>query len=138
TAPLAAHMPGHQPPDWENHPLLHRGRLPARARFATYADECAARAGAAPPWEIPLNGMWRFHYAPNPAAAPRDFAADDFDDAEWERLPVPGNWQMHGYGRPHYTNVQYPFPVDPPRVPTDNPTGSYRQRFTIPAEWLGR
>ncbi len=39
--------------------------------------------------------------------------------------------------RPHYTNVVYPFPVDPPRVPTENPTGAYRRVFRVPANWRG-
>jgi beta-galactosidase/evolved beta-galactosidase subunit alpha len=45
---------------------------------------------------------------------------------------------MQGYGRPHYTNVQFPFPVDPPRVPTGNPTGSYRREFFVADDWIGR
>ena len=105
-------------PDWENHHLLHRNRLPARARFTVYPDEATALVGAASPWELSLNCLWRFHYAPTPGEAPPDFASEDFDDATWERLPVPSNWQMHGYGKPHYTNVQYPFVIDPPRVPS--------------------
>ena len=125
-------------PDWEKHHLLHRNRLPARARFTVYPDEATALVGAASPWELSLNGLWRFHYAPTPGEAPPDFASEDFDDATWERLPVPSNWQMHGYGKPHYTNVQYPFVIDPPRVPSENPTGSYRLRFQIPEGWTGR
>ena len=46
-------------------------------------------------------------------------------------------WQMHGHGKPAYTNVTFPFPVDPPHVPNENPTGCYRRRFTVPAEWDG-
>src|SRR5262245_33456898 len=86
-------------PDWENHQVLHRNRLPARARFATYPNEVAARAGASSPWELSLNGLWRFHYAATPAEAPPDYDAENCDDAGWGELPVPGNWQMHGYGR---------------------------------------
>lgn len=50
---------------------------------------------------------------------------------------VPSNWQMHGYDRPIYTNFTYPFPLDPPHIPTDNPTGCYRTVFHIPDEWMG-
>lgn len=50
---------------------------------------------------------------------------------------VPSNWQMHGFDRPIYTNVVYPFPLDPPFVPVDNPTGCYRTDFVIPEEWKG-
>ncbi len=51
---------------------------------------------------------------------------------------MPSNWQLHGYGRPQYVNVQYPFPADPPHVPNDNPVGLYRRTFTLPAAWAGR
>jgi beta-galactosidase/evolved beta-galactosidase subunit alpha len=125
-------------PDWENQHVLHRNRLPARARFTAYPDEAAARAGASSPWELSLNGEWRFHYALAPAAAPPNDAAESCDDSGWDRLAVPGNWQMYGYGRPHYTNVRYPFAIDPPRVPSENPTGSYRRRFYVPEAWAGR
>ena len=125
-------------PDWQNHLLLHRNRLPARARFSAYPDEAPAIAGAVSPWELSLNGVWRFHYAPTPSEAPDGFAGLDFDDSGWDRLAVPGNWQMHGYGRPHYTNVQYPFVIDPPHVPSDNPTGSYRRWFDLPDGWPDR
>jgi beta-galactosidase len=81
-----------------------------------------------------LAGLWRFRLLPRADAA-EDFAADDFDDREWDRLPVPSNWPMHGHGRPAYTNDRYPFPLDPPRVPTQNPTGDHRTEFTLPAGW---
>ncbi|XP_050381024.1 uncharacterized protein LOC126798186 isoform X2 [Argentina anserina] len=55
-----------------------------------------------------------------------------------ESIEVPSNWQMHGFDRPIYTNVVYPFPLDPPFVPVDNPTGCYRTEFVIPEEWKGR
>ena len=51
--------------------------------------------------------------------------------------PVPSNWQMHGHDRPIYTNVSYPFDVNPPFVREDNPTGCYRRTFTVPPEWKG-
>lgn len=87
---------------------------------------------------LPLNGIWRFHYAESPEAAPEGYTECGYDDGEWAAIPVPSNWQMHGYGRPHYTDLYYPFPVDPPRVPSGNPTGCYRRTFRVPAEWLER
>ncbi|KAJ6307415.1 hypothetical protein OIU76_017247 [Salix suchowensis] len=79
-----------------------------------------------------------FFLAPDPTSVPNKFYGTAFEDSEWETLPVPSNWEMHGYDRPIYTNVIYPFPVDPPNVPDDNPTGCYRTYFDIPKEWQGR
>jgi beta-galactosidase len=53
----------------------------------------------------------------------------------WSSVKVPGHWQLQGYGKPQYTNVIYPFPVCPPHVPTENPTGTYRRLFSIPSNW---
>src|ERR1700754_2368202 len=85
---------------------------------------------------LSLNGDWAFRYAER-ADAPADFVDRDFDDSGWDRLPVPPHWQLHGYGAPAYTNVRYPFPVDPPFVPDENPTGDYRVRFEVPEAWAG-
>ncbi|MET9480213.1 glycoside hydrolase family 2 TIM barrel-domain containing protein [Streptomyces sp. NPDC006638] len=86
---------------------------------------------------LSLNGPWRFRLSPTASAA-EDFAAEGFDDHGWDDLPVPSHWVLHGdgaYGRPIYTNVQYPFPIDPPHVPDENPTGDYRRHIEIPAAW---
>ena len=125
---------------WEDIQGFGVSRLPARAWYWTYADESAALSGQreASIWQQSLNGTWKFHHAPMPQAAPPDFFAESFDDRAWHDLPVPSCWQMHGFGKPHYTNVQYPIPVDPPRVPTDNPTGSYRRPFHVPGHWDGK
>ncbi len=122
--------------DWENPGLPHRNRLPARAYAMAFPDEAAALAGrpGGNQWLKPLGGDWKFHYSPTPAEAPPGFFGESFDASAWDDLPVPSNWQMHGYGRPHYTNVQFPFPVDPPRVPTENPTGCYRREFHLPED----
>jgi beta-galactosidase len=53
----------------------------------------------------------------------------------WEKLIVPGHWQLQGHGKPWYTNVQFPIPVCPPYVPTENPTGTYRRTFQVPSTW---
>jgi beta-galactosidase len=80
---------------------------------------------------LSLNGAWRFRYAER-ADTPTDFSAADFQDATWYPIVVPGHWQLQGYGSPAYTNVQFPFPVDPPYVPDENPTGDYRRTFELP------
>ncbi|HOF18610.1 MAG TPA: beta-galactosidase subunit alpha, partial [Phycisphaerae bacterium] len=126
--------------DLENPQLPHRNRLPARASFVPFADEQSALAFDAGKSScvLSLDGRWKFHYAASPAEMPEGFPSPDFADGEWSELEVPGNWQMHGYGRPHYTNITYPIPLDPPRVPSDNPTGCYRRAFAVPPEWAGR
>ncbi len=128
--------------DWENPAVVGRNKEPAHIPLVPYADRRTALRGerSASPYFLLLNGAWRFRYAPNPASAPEGFAAPDYEDGEWDVVAVPGNWQMQGYDKPIYTNVQYPFPAAAyPRVPhDDNPTGSYRRHFNIPRRWEGR
>jgi beta-galactosidase len=78
--------------------------------------------------------MWSFRLSPR-ADADTDFATEDSIDPGWGLLAVPAHWQLNGHGQPAYTNVRYPFPVDPPRVPDDNPTGDYRRTFRVPDDW---
>ncbi|KAG0622115.1 hypothetical protein M758_3G073200 [Ceratodon purpureus] len=85
-----------------------------------------------------LAGLWKFHLASCPEVVPEHFFSLGFDDGKWGSLPVPSNWQMHGHDRPIYTNIVYPFPINPPFVPSENPTGCYRTSFTVPSEWTGR
>ncbi|MGW5192121.1 glycoside hydrolase family 2 TIM barrel-domain containing protein [Kribbella sp. NPDC004138] len=82
---------------------------------------------------LSLNGQWRFRWTPS--VPPAGFEAPDFDDSDWDWLPVPSSWPMHGHGSPAYTNQKYPFPVDPPYVPDENPTGDHRLAFELPASW---
>ncbi|KAM3685851.1 hypothetical protein ACJW31_11G150000 [Castanea mollissima] len=90
------------------------------------------------PFVKSLSGYWKFFLAPNPNSVPVNFYDGSFPDPEWKTLPVPSSWQMHGFDQPIYTNVVYPFPMDPPSVPVDNPTGCYRTYFNVPKEWKGR
>ncbi len=128
------------PRDWENPQLLSVNRQPAHATSIPYADDATAFAGVsgASPFFRLLNGNWKFSCLPSPEAVPTGFEATEYDASDWDTLPVPSNWQMHGYGRPQYCNVQYPYPVDPPYVPNDNPVGLYRREFTLPAAWAGK
>ena len=111
--------------------------------MASYPSADLARQGdrSASPWIQSLNGTWKFRYSPNPAARPVGFERPGFDDKAWAPIAVPGNWEMQGFGIPIYSNVRYPFAFDDdnPRVPRDdNPVGSYRTTFTVPAGWAGR
>ncbi len=127
-------------PDWENPQLTHRNRRDAHATLVPYADAASAQSGdrTQSPFFQLLNGQWKFAYAPNIAEAPPGFEQAAHEDAQWDTLAVPACWQLSGYGRPNYTNTRYPFPVDPPCVPTDNPVGVYRTRFTPRQSMDGR
>ena len=82
---------------------------------------------------LPLNGTWRFAWSPT-----ADTGKEPGDPGDsWQEIPVPANWQIHGYGAPAYTNVRFPFPIDPPRVPQQNPTGEYRRIVRRPGDWNG-
>ena len=126
-------------PSWMAPELVQINRLPMRASLSPFPTFEAARAGGDSPWIYSLNGDWDFHLAPHPGAIPPDFVAPEFATGEdWAKLPVPSNWTMHGYDKPHYTNVQMPFRDEPPHVPADNPTGCYRREFEVPAAWKNR
>lgn len=76
---------------------------------------------------IPLDGTWRFRLSPTVDAAARLALSES--TGEWADIQVPGHWSLQGFGRPWYLNTTYPFPVDPPRVPSANPTGDYLREF---------
>lgn len=119
---MSTTTPETSPNDWENPQIFQRNKLPPRAYFI-------------PKTSLSLNGRWRFNFAPSPLLAP-DPAGDGHDEpTEWTTITVPGHWQLQGHGSPNYTNTIFPFPVDPPFVPTQNPTGTYHRSFTVPPDW---
>ena len=86
-----------------------------------------------------LNGNWKFHLSEIPEKSPGEFFLPGFNDRSWDIIPVPSNWQMHGFGHPKFRNIAHPFPEAPPNVSREyNPVGSYRKTFTIPSGWDGR
>lgn len=85
---------------------------------------------------LSLNGQWRFHFSPSLAAAPVGIEDVRYDDGAWVALPVPSSWNLHGHGAPAYTNVQFPFPLDPPHTPDANPVGDHRLSFEAGHEFL--
>lgn len=94
-------------------------------------------AGSGDAAVLSLDGEWRFRLFPE-----AETGVDPADPgAGWDRLAVPGHWQLAGaphawpYGTPAYTNVVFPFPVDAPHVPHENPTGEYRTTLRLPADW---
>lgn len=127
-------------PDWQNPAVLEIGREMAHVSMIPCRTEAQAFAmdRAASPFYRSLNGSWRFCFCPD-GVCPDGFAAEQTDDSAWDSLDVPGCWQMSGhYDPPHYTNWEYPIPLDPPYVPDDNPTGLYRRFFTLPESWQDR
>jgi beta-galactosidase len=132
------------PDDWQDQTVIGRNTQPAHATLMPYATIEQALEGAreASPFYQSLNGDWKFRWVEKPADRPRGFQEPGFDDTGWDTIPVPSNWQLHGFGRPIYINQPYPFAPenpDPPNIPSHyNPVGSYRTTFTVPAGWQGR
>ncbi|MBR1464535.1 MAG: beta-galactosidase [Prevotella sp.] len=128
--------------DWENQQILQINREPARAAFFPYhrqAGDC----------QYSLNGAWKFNWTKTPDEQPEGFFMPDFDDSSWTTFPVPGDWEMHGYGTPIYSSSGYTFKINPPYVMGEpkktytayverNPTGVYRRTFTVPEAWKGK
>jgi beta-galactosidase len=90
---------------------------------------------------VSLAGDWRFRWSPRPPSDEEqgspEFVAAAYDDSDWDVIAVPSHWVLNGYGHPTYTNIAYPFPIDPPAVPDDNPTGDYRLGFAVPEQLRG-
>jgi len=127
--------------DWENPAIFQINREPARATFLPFADKRSAIADLyeSSPWYYNLNGNWKFQWSPTPAQRPVDFFKPNFDVTNWKEIAVPSNWELKGYGIPIYTNMAYPFPKNPPYIDhSDNPVGSYRRNFELPANWNNR
>ncbi|MDO5737151.1 MAG: glycoside hydrolase family 2 TIM barrel-domain containing protein [Propionibacteriaceae bacterium] len=102
-------------------------RVRARAHVATDAAS------------MDLSGTWRFLFSARPDLAPLAASAVDFDDSGWDDIVLPCHWVLQGrddWGSPAYTNVNYPFPVDVPNVPDENPTGDHRLRFEVGEDFV--
>lgn len=127
--------------EWDDLSVVQINRASPRATMMTYKTARSAFTfdRTKSPWFRLLNGNWKFNWSENPAGRPADFYKTEFDDSVWKTIPVPSNWELHGYGTPIYTGVGYPFPVKPPHAPRQyNPVGSYRTQFELPKDWNGR
>lgn len=131
-------------PEWDNPAVIKIGEEQPHSTMMVYPTAALAKAGvpAQSPWYQSLNGTWKFEGVLRPSDRPLDFFRTDFNDSAWHSMPVPANWQMHGFDIPIYSNVPYPFPQDPKKMPTPpkdfNPVGSYRRAFTLAPSWQGR
>ena len=110
--------------------ILHVGTCPIRSYYLPYADQEESHTGLSSR-VFSLNGEWAFRYFPSFQQAIDPEEGLCFDEEEMDSIPVPSCWQNHGYGRHMYTNVRYPFPVDPPFVPDENPCGLYVRHFDL-------
>lgn len=128
--------------DWENQYVNAINREPARATFTPYVSEAGDMSRS-------LDGLWRFNWTKTPNEQPADFFKESFDDSAWTQFPVPGDWEMNGYGTPIYSSSGYTFKINPPYVMGEpkqtytayverNPTGCYRRTFTVPSSWSGK
>nr|AAA72865.1 pfxblue fusion protein [synthetic construct] len=120
--------------DWENPGVTQLNRLAAHPPFASWRNSEEARTDRPSQQLRSLNGEWRFAWFPAPEAVPESWLECDLPEAD--TVVVPSNWQMHGYDAPIYTNVTYPITVNPPFVPTENPTGCYSLTFNVDESWL--
>ncbi|MEN8118129.1 MAG: sugar-binding domain-containing protein, partial [Bacteroidota bacterium] len=128
-------------PEWDNVKVLQINREKPHASMMVFRDIDRAMSfdRSASQYHKSINGQWKFSWAKNPSQRPVDFYETAYDDSGWKKIPVPSNWEMHGYGMPVYTNVKYPFEIKDLEAPKEwNPVGSYRHNFTVPADWKGR
>src|SRR4051794_4403684 len=97
------------------------GALPPRARYASSDAK-----------SLSLNGSWRLRVSATADAEDHPFATEGYEAGDWAEVTVPGHWVLQGHGSPIYTNPLSPSPVDPPHVPTENPTGDHLRVFDLP------
>ena len=127
----------HEDPD-----VFHVGTLPDHCYFIPFANgqnpfEPREKSKL---FEL-LNGRWGFKYYDSLIDLPDNFATDEFAQAVLDggkKIPVPSNWQLHGYDKPQYTNFEYPVPYNPPFVPDENPVGVYYKTYTYNPDGLER
>lgn len=121
--------------NWENLALQSENRLAPRAYFFSYDNEETAKTFQR---ELSsrfmlLSGQWTFNFFANPLLVPDEFYREPMNS--WGKITVPNMWQMEGHGNLQYTDEGFPFPIDVPFVPTDNPTGAYQRTFTLSEGW---
>ncbi|WP_164690281.1 beta-galactosidase subunit alpha [Paraclostridium sordellii] len=124
---------------WENIHIDGINRLDARAHFLSFPSKKLALIGEKKYTHNykNLNGSWKFLFLDAPEYSPEGFYKEEYNTDNWNNIIVPGNWQLQGYGKMHYSDLWYNFPINPPYVPTENPTGIYKRNFTIDESWMG-
>lgn len=124
------------PRHYENLHLLHENTMPNRAYYIPASKaifdltECRENSDR---FQL-LNGNWKFRYFDSIYDVKDEFFLEDYDISSFEEIPVPGCFQNYGYDKHQYTNTRYPFPMDPPYVPSENPCGAYVHHFVYQRE----
>ena len=127
--------------DWNDLNVYSVNKVSPHANVIPYADVSAIAdlRYQESPFYRSLNGLWHFFLAENPNACPKDFFLVGYDVSQWDRIEVPGNIELQGFGVPVYTNTHNEFPSNPPYVPDSlNPTGCYVYDFQVPESWRNR
>ena len=133
-----------QTPMWLDPKVNQENEKEARASYFAYenAELAAQNDKSKSARHLDLTGEWKFNFVKNHNEAPEGFYAIGYDDSKWVNFPVPGLFEIHGYGDRIYKNIGYAwcnqFKNNPPYVEErNNYTGSYRKSFVVPADWKG-
>ena len=131
--------------EWFDMAVNDKERLPMHTTFFDYADEQEALRGKPSQSQryLSINGTWKFKWVEHANQRVRDFFRWDYDYSQWQDMPVPGCWELNGFGDPEYVNSGFAwrghFTMQPPAVPnTDNHSGQYRRTIEVPASWQGK
>ena len=131
-------------PVWLDPNVNQQNREPRRAHFFAFESLDLAKGDkSASSRFLSMEGMWKFCFVRNHQDAPKDFFTLKYDDSQWTDFPVPGLFEINGYGDKTYVNAGYAFrttfePAPPYISETNNYTGSYRRSFDLPADWKGQ
>lgn len=125
--------------EWQSPEINAVNRLPMHSSFDIKKVSDASGMSN----KISLDGQWKFYGVANANERPTDFYKSNFDDSNWGEMPVPGMWELNGFGDPLYVNIGYAwrsqYKSNPPVVPIeDNRVGSYRKTFEVDADMVGR
>ena len=126
---------------WNDVSVCEVNKVAPRTNVIPYQDEEGIKnlEYRQSPYYQCINGNWKFNWVESPDQKPVGFYEEGYDVSSWGVIPVPGNWELNGYGVPVYINQQNEFPSNQPHAPKDyNPVGCYVHNFRIPQEWEGR
>ncbi|MGB8454058.1 MAG: glycoside hydrolase family 2 TIM barrel-domain containing protein [Anaerocolumna sp.] len=129
------------PKYYEEPKTLHLGTMPYRAYYIPFeADKSAGdileTAREDSKKVTMLSGDWKFHYYSSRFDVEEKFTCPEYKADDFDTIPVPSCWQILGYDRNQYTNVNYPFPYDAPYMPEENPCGAYIKKFNMTEDKL--